>query len=331
MFMTVQVTPEERSLAAAMRWQDELASRGCLPAPERALTPLLSLANFDSGQLARLQRSDSKLLSAAAAAAQTRAIPPMSSTSVTENPKALQTAAESSQRELGAITFHDQCGTPLRIVKTGNPPSMKAEDCPQTSAAHVEVCSQQSPGIAEAGAANIQRQSAPEVAQLARLPSAKGHCLMSYASARPQSPMKQPSFSRGAPLHASEMLSVRPFGVQPQRPSTAAAILNAAPVQAVAGKSMPAEGCGPHDGNPEVLVVQSEDRQPAVLKPCSQPDSRPQHAVGQSSHPPADDQGTAVGTIEQWNLQVYMGMPLLSPMICQTWKKSSFCAHSVSK
>lgn len=288
----MQVTPEERSLAAAMRWQDELASRGCLPAPERALTPLVSLANFDSSQLARLQRSDSKLLFAAAAAAQARATPPTSSLSVTEDLKAVDTA-ESVQSGQAGTTSHDQCGTPLRIVKTDNPPSMKADDCPQASATHMDVTSHKSQGIAEAGLGNIQQQSAPEVVQLACLPSAKGHCLMSYPSARPQSPVKHPS-ARGAPLQASEMLSVRPFGVQPQRPSTAAANLDAAAVQAVASTNRPAEECGSLHGSPTVTMVQSEDRQPAVLKRCSRPTSEPScgPAVGQRSHSAADDIGT---------------------------------------
>lgn len=290
----MQVTPEERSLAAAMRWQDELASRGCLPAPETALTPLVSLANFDSSQLARLQRSDSKLLFAAAAAAQARATPPTSSLSVTEDLKTLDRVEEIIQSNQASTSYHNQCGTPLRIVKTDYPPSMKAEnDCPQASAVHVDVTSQQSQGIAEAALGNMQRQSAPEVAQLARLPSSKGHCLVSYPSARPQSPMKHPS-AQGAPLQASEVLSVRPFGVQPQRPSTAAASLDAAAVQAVASTNRPAEEYGSHDGSPKLTMVRSEDRPPAVLKRCSRPTSEPLcgPTVGQTSHSAADDIGT---------------------------------------
>lgn len=298
--MPTQVTPEERSLAAAMRWQDELASRGSLPAPERALTPLLSLANFNSCPL--LQRSDSKLLSAAAAAAQARATVPTSSPSLAEDIKALDPAEETTQCEQVGTTYHECRGTPLKIIQTDISPSVKAKVSPQMATTHLHASSQNSPGTVEAGSGNTQPQSDPEVAQLARLPSAKGHCLSSYPSARPPSPMKHPS-ARGAPLngvHASKMLSVKPLGVQPQRPSTAAAILNAAAaaVQAVAGHDGPAEMCGSADSCANLVLVQSEDRQPAVLKHCSQPDSRPLAGptAGQTPQSAADDIGTAAAS-----------------------------------
>ncbi|KAL0045275.1 hypothetical protein WJX82_002456 [Trebouxia sp. C0006] len=46
-----KVTAEERSLAAAMRWQDELTSRGCLPTPDPSPSSATSLASLESRHL----------------------------------------------------------------------------------------------------------------------------------------------------------------------------------------------------------------------------------------------------------------------------------------
>lgn len=268
--MLLQVTSEERSLAAAMRWQDELTSRGCLlgPGRGRAPHPLMTLANFDPGQLALLQQSESKLLSAAAAA-QARASVPTSSLLNTLHAAALDTAAVSSQCEQPNTTFRGQQGTQLRIIETDNTPSMQAEESAQAPSNCLETRSSQitdKPKAADLG--SIQRQTASEAAQLARLPSAKGHCLMSYPNARPQSPMRH----RGDLLngvHTSKMLSVRPLTAQSQRPSTTASILDAF----ASSKSEPANACEACEGfdDPQSLSPGQEDRHPAVLLRCSQP------------------------------------------------------------
>ena len=174
-----------------MRWQEELTSRGCLPGPggTRAPSPLPGLANFYPGQLALL--SDSKLQSAGAAA-QARAIPPTSSLPTTQHAVPLSTPESNSQCEQADTTCHHRHGTPLTITQTDNPPSMQADE-PHCN--HLDTGPQQTRGSTTkaAGADSTQRQSAPQVAQLARLPSAKGHCLMSYPNARPQSPIKHPA------------------------------------------------------------------------------------------------------------------------------------------
>ena len=307
--MLLQVTPEERSLAAAMRWQDELTSRGCHlgPGGYRAPTPLMSLANLDPGQLALLQRSDSKLLSAAAAA-QARASVPTSSLPMTQHAAALDTAETGSQSEQPNTTYHDRHGTLLRIIKTDNTPSMQAEESSQAPDDYLETSSQQTSGSAKAAVSDsMQQQSAPTAPLLARLPSAKGHCLMSYPNARPQSPMKHPS-TRGDLLtgtHAGNMLSVRPFGAQSQRPSTAAPILDAT----ASSKSEPADAYEAREGfaNPQSLTCGEEDQPPAVLLRCSQPSAVAQTPTGsqpesklpsgpglaQTSQSAADDTGTA--------------------------------------
>ena len=304
----MQVTPEERSLAAAMRWQDELTSRGCLPRPpNRAGTPLLSLANFDPSQLALLQRSDSKLLSAAASAAaataasaaaspavQARSAVPTGSLPETEQAAALDAANTSSQDH---ATFQDQHGTPLKIVQTGKALSRTAGDArrviddTQLGADDVADLVQQSPGKAAAASSDtIQRQSAHGTAQLARLPSAKGHCLMSYPNIRPQSPMKHPPTpgERLTGLQASYMLSVRPFGTQSQRPSSAAADTNAVTEQADAPGFPPAVVSATQSGYDDMSetiarrsVVQERSSQPSATtpQPFPQNDSKPLSAA----------------------------------------------------
>ena len=280
--MLLQVTPEERSLAAAMRWQDELTSRGCHlgSGMGRAPHPLMSLANCDPGQLALLQQSESNLLSAAAAA-RARASVPTSSLLNTQRTAEVDTAEMCNQHEQPDTMYHDRHGTPLRIIKTDNTPSMQVEECSQAPSDHLETSSQQSAGKPKAAALDsIQQHSAPEASQLARLPSAKGRCLMSYPNARPQSPLKHPS-TRGdllSGVHASKMLSVRPFGVQSQSPSTAGPTLDAA----ASSKSEPASACEAGEGfdDPQSLSCGKEDRHPAVLLRCSQPSAATQTSTG---------------------------------------------------
>ena len=312
--MFLQVTPEERSLAAAMRWQDELTSRGCLPDPggTRAPSPLPGLANFYPGQLALLQASDSKLQSAGAAA-QARASPPTSSLPAMQHAAPLSTAESSSQSQQADTTCHHRHGTPLTITQTDNPPSMQAEEPHCIPGDHSNTGPQQTQGSATkaAGVDSTQGQSAPQVAQLARLPSAKGHCLMSYPNARPQSPIKHPA-TRGTFLngmHASQMLSVRPCSVQSQRPSTAAPSADGA----APSKSEPADPCEAREGSdtpsmPQALSGGAEEQHPLVLLRCSQPVAVAQTPTGpqpgtklptgsvaaQTHQCAADDIGTAI-------------------------------------
>lgn len=309
--MLLQVTPEERSLAAAMRWQDELTSRGCLlgPGGTRGPSPLPGLANFYPGQLALLQQSDSKLASAGAAA-QARASPPTTSLPATQHAAPLSTAETSSQCEQVDATHHRQHGTPLVITQTDNPPSMQEEEPHCIPSDHSDAGPQQTRGSTTkaAGADSTQQQSAP---QLARLPSAKGHCLMSYPNARPQSPIKHPAtpgdLQNG--MHASKMLSVRPCIVQSQQPSTAAPT----PDGTASSKREPADLCEAQEGWDTSLMPQSlsggeEEQHPTVLLRCSQPVAVTQTPTGpqpgsklptgsvaaQTSQCAADDIGTAI-------------------------------------
>ena len=287
----LQVTPEERSLAAAMRWQDELTSRGCLPAPDKTHGPLLSLAHFDPGQLTLLKRSDSKLLSAAAttaaAAVQARANVPTSSLPLTEQAMEQDPAQADGQPEQGDATCLDQSGTPLKITQTGQASSRTAEHTLQAPSSHSASSMHQSPGkLPGDGSETRFRQADPDSPQLARLPSAKGHCLMSYPSNRPQSPMKHPStpgeLFNG--LQASRMLSVRPFSMPSQRPSSAAApVFDASSTQPVAGSVACAETSAALGGRD--TVAKAEEGHPVVLERGSQ-----QSAIRHQSVPQADSQ-----------------------------------------
>lgn len=262
-----------------MRWQDELTSRGCLPAPDKTHNPLLSLAHFDPGQLALLQRPDSKLLSAtataaaAAAAVQARASVPTSNLPLTEPAVEHDLAQPGGWPEQSDAAYLDQSGTPLKITETGQVPSRKAEQAQQAPSSHAAPSMQQTPGkLPVAGSETRFRQADQDSPQLARLPSAKGHCLMSSPNNRPQSPLKHPStpgdFVNG--LQASRMLSVRPFGMPSQGPSSAAALVtNASPTQPVAGSVVSAETSAPLGSFDS--VAEADERHPAVLQSSSQP------------------------------------------------------------
>lgn len=218
-----QVTPEELSLAAAMRWQDELTKRGCLPTPDRAHNPLLGLASMDAGKLALLQSADDKLLCAAAAAvadAQARAPGPMSMAAPAQQgavPVSITAAAEPQ----GGVGLNEHHAKPMH--SSGTAQGAEAEGHQQLAA----MCQDASAALASSRSGQKETDAAYGTAQLARLPSAKGHCLSSYpvsALGRLPSPMKHPStpgdFLVGLPT--SKLLSVKPVSMQGQRPATAA-------------------------------------------------------------------------------------------------------------
>ena len=239
-----------------MRWQEELTSRGCLPPPERAYTPVLGFASFDPGQLALLQRSDSKLLSAVAAAqarvANSLTPTPQGVTSISSNPSSIV-----GQLQQDSVTPQEQTATYV-VQTTSKPQESESADMQQLAAAAAGAQGQSS--VSKAAAVEIEhndRDAAYQNAQLARLPSAKGHCLSSYPIAsfgRPQSPMKHPSTPGDllGGLPASKFLSVRPVSMQGQRPGTAAAT-------AVAGE---ADAATVHEPQ------QSGDRSPQAGRSC---------------------------------------------------------------
>ncbi len=232
-----QVMSEERSLAAAMRWQDELTSRGCLPAPERVPTPLLGLASLDPGQLASLQRSDSRLLSVAAAA-QARISGPVNNSTPAQPlaASASDTTGAASQDELYDGVAHEQDAVLVQILHTsGNSQATEQQVSPYLPVTAPEASGPASSGKAvPTGLEHGYRDAAHEHAHLARLPSAKGHCLSSYPTGilgRPQSPMKHSSASAnvlGGGLPTAGLLSVKPVSMQGHRPATAAAAAAAA-------------------------------------------------------------------------------------------------------
>lgn len=219
-----QVTPEERSLAAAMRWQDELTKRGCLPTPDRAQNPLLGLASMDAGKLALLQSADDKLLCAAAAAvvagAQARAPGPVSMAAPAQQgavPVSITAAAEPQ----GGVGPNENHAKPMHSSSIAQ--EAEVEGHHQLAA----MCPDAGVALAFGRSGQKEADAAYDTAQLARLPSAKGHCLSSYpvsALGRPPSPMKHPStpgdFLGGLPT--SKLLSVKPVSMQGPRPATAA-------------------------------------------------------------------------------------------------------------
>ena len=283
----VQVTAEERSLAAALRWQDELTSRGCLPASNRAQKPLLSLASFDPGQLTFQQRADGKLLSAAmsaaaaAAASHTKATIPTSSPQLTEQSVAVATASADEQTEDTAMPSREGQGTSVTITQTCSAPSINAYDLQHTPVeSSDEAVLHCDPDRCRPSPDSMQRQPSQETAQLARLPSAKGHCLSSYPAARPQSPTKHLTNAGDMlnGLQASKMLSVRPFSMQSQRPSTAVSSSETAAAQAgavaVSERSdiqHSSNGAVSLSGQP--LSVSDKATPPATVQPVSQPSS----------------------------------------------------------
>ena len=110
-------------------------------------------------------------------------------------------------------------------------------------------------------------------------------------------------------MHASQMLSVRPCSVQPQRPSTAAPI----PDVAAPSKSEAADPCEAREGIDTPLRHRSlsggeEEQHPTVLLRCSQPVAVAQMPTGpqpgsktpigvdaaQTPQRAADDIGTAI-------------------------------------
>ena len=209
-----QVTSEERSLAAAMRWQDELTSRGCLPTPDRPPSSVTSLAS--------LQRADSKHLSSAAAVQAVAMDPvhiPTPVQQVTRSPRNAVAGSGCQAGQNDALT-DQQNDTSAQILHTSSQAHSPETEAPQ------QLCANATLPSSRAGFTGLQsKQRDAGNAQLARLPSAKGHCLSSYPIStfgRPQSPMKHPSTPGDslAGLSSSHLLSVRPMSMQGQRPAT---------------------------------------------------------------------------------------------------------------
>ncbi len=219
-----QVTAEERSLAAAMRWQDELTSRGCLPTPDPPPSSATSLASLESRHLGLLQRADSKHLSSAAAVQAVASDPLDSSIPVQPVTRSLSNAVAGSGCQAGQndALADQQNDTSVQILHTSSQAYSAETEAPQQLCADATLPSSRA-GLT--GPESKQRDAAYGNAQLARLPSAKGHCLSSYpisAFGRPQSPMKHPSTPGDclAGLSSSHLLSVRPMSMQGQRPAT---------------------------------------------------------------------------------------------------------------
>jgi len=266
-----QVTSEERSLAAAMRWQDELTSRGCLPTPDRPPNSVTSLASLEPCHLALLQRADSKHLSSAAAV-QAMALDPLDIPvpvqQVTRSPSnaVAGSACQAGQNDAFADQQNDAS---VQILHTSSRAhSAEAE-------ARQQLCANATLPSSRAGFTGLeskQKDAAYGNAQLARLPSAKGHCLSSYpisAFGRPQSPMKHP-FTPGdclAGLSSSHLLFVRPMSMQGQNPATVlgnAASHSTSEVQ-----------------NRDTRLAQTDSMQPIVLERSTQ-----QSLKSASSNPP---------------------------------------------
>jgi hypothetical protein len=219
-----QVTAEERSLAAAMRWQDELTSRGCLPTPDPPPSSATSLASLESRHLGLLQRADSKHLSSAAAVQAVASDPLDSSIPVQPVTRSLSNAVAGSGCQAGQndALADQQNDTSVQILHTSSQAYSAETEAPQ------QLCADATLPSSRAGFTGLeskQRDAAYGNAQLARLPSVKGHCLSSYpisAFGRPQSPMKHPSTPGDglAGLSSSHLLSVRPVSMQGQRPAT---------------------------------------------------------------------------------------------------------------
>ena len=278
------MSSEERSLAAAMRWQDELTSRGCLPSTDRAPSPLL--ASLDPNQLSLLQRSDSKLLaaaaSAAAAAAQARPMGLSGKSVPVPPPKdpAHSNAAQATPQQLGPVSY-DQRGTPLHIVQTSSEgqdaQDAQGLDAPQHAVeTQLDAAHPASDQLSRAVSSECEQQSTAEVSdpgqtapkpgaeghqqvtQLARLPSAKGHGLSSWPIAglfgKAQSPIKHPSTPGDllGNLPASSLLSVKTVSMHQHRPSTAAS----------ASDARTANGCNPTLDNAQG-VDYTESRSPS--------------------------------------------------------------------
>ncbi len=207
-----------------MRWQDELTSRGCLPTPDRGPSSATGLVSLEPRHLALLQRADSKHLSSAAAVQAVASDPLNNPTPVQQVTRSLSNAVAGSGCQVGQndALAGQQHDTSVQILHTSSHADSAETDAPQQLCANATLPSSRA-GLT--GLESMQRDAAYGNAQLARLPSAKGHCLSSYpisAFGRPQSPMKHPStLGDGlAGLSSSHLLSVRPVSMQGQRPAT---------------------------------------------------------------------------------------------------------------
>ena len=207
-----------------MRWQDELTSRGCLTTPDRPPSYATSFASLGPRHLALLQRADSKHLSSAAAVQAVASDSLYSPTPVQKVTRSPSTAGAGSGHQAGQndALAGQQNNTPVQILHTSSQADSAETEAPQQLCGNTPLPSSRA-GFA--GLESKQRDAAYGNAQLARLPSAKGHCLSSYpvsAFGRPQSPMKHPSTPGDglAGLSSSHLLSVRPVSMHGQRPAT---------------------------------------------------------------------------------------------------------------
>ena len=314
------MSSEERSLAAAMRWQDELTSRGCLPSTDRAPSPLL--ASLDPNQLSLLQRSDSKLLAAAAAAAAAAAqARPMglSGKSVPATPPkdtAHSNAVQATPQQLGPVSY-DQRGMPLHIVQTSSKgqdtQDAQGLDVPhhsvetQSDAAHLasdqlslavgSECEQQSTAeVSDPGAAAPKpgTEGHQQLTQLARLPSAKGHGLSSWPIAglfgKAQSPIKHPSTPGDllGNLPASSLLSVKTVSMHQHRPSTAASASDARTTNGAIPTLEDAQGKDCSESSSPSGIRQSVVCQRSTASGCQQALLEPDAAFRTEVHGRAD-------------------------------------------
>ena len=207
-----------------MRWQDELTSRGCLPTPDRPPSSATGLASLEPRHLALLQRADSKHLSLAAAVQAVASDSLNSPTPVQQVTRYPSNAVAGTGCQGGHSDALDdeQNDASVQILHTSSEAHSAAAEACQQPCANATLPSSRA-GFS--GLESKQRDAAYGNAQLARLPSAKGHCLSSYpisAFGRPQSPMKHPSTPGDglAGLSSSHLLSVRPVSMQGQRPAT---------------------------------------------------------------------------------------------------------------
>jgi len=155
-----------------------------------------------------------------------------------------------------------QNDTSVHILHTSSQADSAETEAPQ------QLCADATFPSSRAGSTGLeskQRDAAYGNAQLARLPSAKGHCLSSYpisAFGRPQSPMKHPSTPGDclAGLSSSHLLSVRPMSMQGQRPAT------------VLGNAASHSTSEVHDR--DTRLAQTDSTHPVVLERSTQQSSK---------------------------------------------------------
>lgn len=190
-----------------MRWQDELASRASLSAQPRTHTGLGS-ASFNRPPTATPAKSDSQ-----------------ASASI---PVPVRPVTPTFQPDTHSGNEHRPQTPPVQVKQTSSKSTPDAHDklqqdmpsgeqtpasqCDPSTTLSREATQEAGPVPASAPASS---SSHAEQAVLARLPSAKGHHLVSYASSlpgRPASPMKNPNTP--GDLLGNSALSVRTLSMQ---------------------------------------------------------------------------------------------------------------------